>query len=218
MELTTRFSQLFAQAGFLEQLTLECTSATDKQYFKTLLVQQIGHTWSYFCATVGCVFALQVAILAILSSKCVTTHERVTSIHPRIKGDLFVSFYTAVDAPFDNAYLRQLTVQSFIKSEGLTVLAYNVADEQCHGILKHRKFHHCQNDGVFNGVTVFELYAILRVTLDSRMQKANGPRPAKLHMLNCKIDSPKNFEVVQNDSADWLTSISRFGLLSYGHK
>ncbi|KAF5398928.1 Neutral sphingomyelinase [Paragonimus skrjabini miyazakii] len=43
-----------------------------------LYTGQIGHAWSYFCATVGCVFALQVAILAILSSKCVTTHERVT--------------------------------------------------------------------------------------------------------------------------------------------
>ncbi|THD29033.1 hypothetical protein FGIG_11041 [Fasciola gigantica] len=33
----------------------------------------IGHAWSYFIATVGCVFAMQVAILAILSSRCVTT-------------------------------------------------------------------------------------------------------------------------------------------------
>ncbi|KAK4475417.1 hypothetical protein MN116_002473 [Schistosoma mekongi] len=39
---------------------------------------KFDHTWSYFLATVGGVFAVQVAILAILSSRCVTVRtERV---------------------------------------------------------------------------------------------------------------------------------------------
>nr|AAW27680.1 SJCHGC02820 protein [Schistosoma japonicum]CAX70889.1 hypothetical protein [Schistosoma japonicum]CAX70890.1 hypothetical protein [Schistosoma japonicum]CAX70891.1 hypothetical protein [Schistosoma japonicum]CAX76016.1 hypothetical protein [Schistosoma japonicum] len=39
---------------------------------------KFDHTWSYFLATVGGVFAMQVAILAIMSSRCVTVHtERV---------------------------------------------------------------------------------------------------------------------------------------------
>ncbi|CAL8077507.1 unnamed protein product [Calicophoron daubneyi] len=38
---------------------------------------RIGYAWSYFCAVVGTVFAIQVAILAIMSSRCVSGTQRV---------------------------------------------------------------------------------------------------------------------------------------------
>ncbi|TPP62191.1 hypothetical protein FGIG_10893 [Fasciola gigantica] len=38
---------------------------------------KIGRAWSYFVSTVGCVFAIQVAILAIMSSRCTAKRERV---------------------------------------------------------------------------------------------------------------------------------------------
>ncbi|TGZ61961.1 hypothetical protein CRM22_007722 [Opisthorchis felineus] len=40
----------------------------------------VGHAWSYFVTTVGCVLATQVAILAAVSSRCVAVqhhHRRV---------------------------------------------------------------------------------------------------------------------------------------------
>ncbi|CAL8077510.1 unnamed protein product [Calicophoron daubneyi] len=38
---------------------------------------KIGYAWSYFSATVGVVFAIQIAILAIMSSRCVAGTQRV---------------------------------------------------------------------------------------------------------------------------------------------
>ncbi|KAA3678274.1 uncharacterized protein DEA37_0004886 [Paragonimus westermani] len=41
---------------------------------------KLGHEWSYFLTVVGCVFAMQIAILAIISSRCVTGTQRVVAI------------------------------------------------------------------------------------------------------------------------------------------
>ncbi|CAH8456950.1 unnamed protein product [Dicrocoelium dendriticum] len=62
--LTTRFVLLYLGSGCLLAGILVFTGL-------------VSHRWSYFAATVGCVFALQVALLAILSSRCVATRDRI---------------------------------------------------------------------------------------------------------------------------------------------
>ncbi|VDP68627.1 unnamed protein product [Echinostoma caproni] len=62
--LTTRFILLYLGAACLLTGILVFTG-------------KVGYAWSYFAATVGCVFALQIAILAIISSRCVTGTQRV---------------------------------------------------------------------------------------------------------------------------------------------
>ncbi|TGZ61957.1 hypothetical protein CRM22_007719 [Opisthorchis felineus] len=37
---------------------------------------KVGYAWSYFATTVGCVLGMQVAILAVISSRCSTTRQR----------------------------------------------------------------------------------------------------------------------------------------------
>ncbi|GAA51373.1 hypothetical protein CRM22_007720 [Opisthorchis felineus] len=62
--LTTRFVLLYLGSAFL---LIGILVFTGKKMF----------AWSYFLATVGTVFAMQVAILAIMSSRCVTGTQRV---------------------------------------------------------------------------------------------------------------------------------------------
>ncbi|CAL8077516.1 unnamed protein product [Calicophoron daubneyi] len=66
---TTRFILLYLGSAFLLSGIL-------------LFTGEVGYSWSYFVASAGVVSAIQVALLAILSSQCTAKAQRTTVTAP----------------------------------------------------------------------------------------------------------------------------------------